>query len=66
MNKQLIATEVAEILRVSYGAALDFIKYSGIQYKRIGRRYLVDEDVLTAFLSQKGTHNITIHEDIDA
>ena len=49
-DKYLTVTEVAEMLRVSYDKALDFIKHSGVEYVRIGRQYRVLESKLQAFL----------------
>jgi excisionase family DNA binding protein len=46
--------DVADILKVSYETALEFIKYSGIDYIKIGRQYRISKDKLTAFLLKKG------------
>lgn len=62
--RMLTAHEVAEILSISYEAALAFIKYSGIDNLQIGRRYLVAEDKLTAFLLQKGQVVVDLKEDV--
>lgn len=50
----LTATDISEILKISYHSALDFIKYSGIDYIKIGNQYRVNEDKFRAFLAQKG------------
>lgn len=50
----LTAHEVAALLKISYDQALSFIKYSGIDYIRVGRQYRVDESRLRMFLSQRG------------
>ncbi len=50
----LTARDVADILKISYHEALHFIKYSGIDYLRIGNRYRVSEDKLKAFIAAKG------------
>lgn len=50
----LTAREVAALLKISYDQALAFIKYSGIDYIKVGRQYRVDESKLRAFLSQRG------------
>ena len=42
--------EIAEMLKISYDKALDFVKYSGIEYVLIGRQYRVLESKLNAFL----------------
>ena len=60
MPEMLTPKEVAEILKISYEAALAFIKYSGIDYHRIGNQYRVSADKLRAFLSKKGP----IHTDL--
>ena len=48
----LTPQEIAEILKISYEKALDFIKYSGVEYIKIGRQYRVDESKLNAFLQK--------------
>ena len=55
MPEMLTPREVAEILKISYEAALSFIKYSGIDYHRIGNQYRVSAEKLQAFLNKKGT-----------
>ena len=50
----LTPREVAEILKISYEAALAFIKYSGIDYHKIGNQYRVSAEKLRAFLNKKG------------
>ena len=62
--RMLSPREVAEILGISYEAALAFIKYSGVDFLQIGRRYLVAEEKLTAFLLQKGQVVVDLKEDI--
>jgi len=62
--KMLTPHEIAEILGISYEAALAFIKYSGIDHLRIGRCYRVAEDKLTAFLLQKGHVTVDLKQDI--
>ncbi len=62
MNNLLTPNDVAEILGVSYETALAFIKYSGIDYFRIGRQYRVSESKLKAFLEKKGQTVIHISE----
>lgn len=48
----LTPQEIADILKISYEKALDFIKYSGVEYIRIGRQYRVYESKLNAFLQK--------------
>lgn len=50
----LTPREVAEVLKIGYEAALAFIKYSGIDYLRIGNQYRVSAEKLRAFLNRKG------------
>lgn len=42
--------EIAEMLKISYDKALEFVKYSGVEYIQIGRQYRVLESKLNAFL----------------
>ena len=58
----LTPNEVADILKISYETALAFIKYSGIDYVRVGRQYRVNSDKLTAFLNKRGQIHIDIAE----
>ena len=51
----LTAYDIAERFGVSYHKALDFIKYSGIDYIKIGSIYRVSEDKFNAFVSTKGS-----------
>lgn len=55
MFEMLTPKEVAEILKVNYETALAFIKYSGIDYHKIGNQYRVSEEKLRAFLNRKGS-----------
>ena len=59
-TKTLTPKELAAILQVSYEGALAFIKYSGIDYIKIGRQYRVTEEKLKAFLAKKGKIHIEI------
>ena len=52
--KILTAYDVAEILKISYHKALEFIKYSGLDYIKIGNQYRVTEEKFYAFVSAKG------------
>lgn len=56
----LTVQEVAEMLKISYDKALDFIKYSGVEYVQIGRQYRVLESKLHAFLNPPQTVRQTI------
>ena len=55
MPEMLTPRKVAEILKISYENALAFIKYSGIDYHKIGNQYRVSAEKLRAFLSKKGS-----------
>ena len=50
MPEMLTPREVAEIMKISYEAALAFIRYSGIDYIKVGRQYRVSQDKLDTFL----------------
>jgi len=54
MSVLLTPRDVAEILKISYDSSLSFIRYSGIDYIKIGRQYRVSHDKLEAFISKKG------------
>lgn len=54
MPELLTPQEVAMILRVSYHKTLEFIKYSGVSYIKIGAQYRVEKNELFKFLSAKG------------
>lgn len=54
ISDMLTAADISKILKISYHSALDFIKYSGIDYIKIGNQYRVSEDKFRAFLAQKG------------
>ena len=49
-DSYMTVAEVAEMLKISYDKALDFIKYSGVEYVLIGRQYRVLESKLNAAL----------------
>ena len=51
----LTPREVADVLKISYESALAFIKYSGIDFIKIGSQYRVSADKLRVFLSKKGS-----------
>ena len=60
--KMLTPNEVAQVLQISYESALAFIKYSGIDYIRVGRQYRVSEEKLTAYLTKRGRIHVDISE----
>ena len=59
--KFLTAEEIAEILKISYPSALAFIKYSGIDYIKVGNQYRVCEDKFKAFLTKKGHTEVPLN-----
>lgn len=61
MPEMLTPREVAEILKIGYEAALAFIKYSGIDYHRIGNQYRVSAEKLRAFLNMKGPTHVDLN-----
>lgn len=66
MELQLLtARDIAEILKISYGNALLFIRYSGIPYIQVGRQYRVEEEQLTAFLKEPIKRIIPLEEEVD-
>lgn len=58
--KMLTPREVAEVLQVSYEAALSFIHYSGIAYTKVGNRYRVAEEHLRSFLLRQGHKDVPL------
>lgn len=60
--EMLTPHQIADILQISYDSALAFVRYSGIDYIKIGRQYRVSCDKFEEFIKQKG--KITI--DLDA
>ena len=49
-NTYLTVSEIADMLKISYDKALDYIKTSGVEYVKIGRQYRVSESKLNAML----------------
>lgn len=62
MPEMLTPREVAEIMKISYEAALAFIRYSGIDYVKVGRQYRVSQDKLDTFLNKKGVTIVALDE----
>lgn len=48
----LTPEEIASILKISYGTALNFIKWSGIAFCRLGRLYRVNEKDFYEFINK--------------
>lgn len=42
--------DISTILDISYQNALEFIKYSGITYLKIGRQYRVNTDIFNKYI----------------
>lgn len=55
LPEMLTPKEISKILKISYEAALAFVKYSGIDHHRIGNQYRVSSEKLQAFLNKKGS-----------
>ena len=47
----LTPEDISKILHLCYNKSLDFIKYSGVKYVRVGRCYRVSEKVFYDFLA---------------
>ena len=62
LPQMLTPHEIAAILQLSYDKTLAFVKYSGIDYIKVGRQYRVAEDKLTAFLMKKGRTSVDLNE----
>lgn len=56
----LTPNDIAEMLHISYEKALDFIKYSGVSFTKIGRQYRVAESSLNAFLTKNTYINFDV------
>ena len=64
LPNMLTPKEVADILKISYESALAFIKYSGVDYIKVGRQYRVSSDKLHAFVMKKGSTIVDIQEQL--
>lgn len=53
----LTPQEIADILKISYEKALEFVKYSGVPYIKVGRQYRVDSSALNTFLQNIAKKN---------
>ncbi len=59
MNTTYISpSDVSESLGICYQKALNFIKYSGVPYVKIGRVYRVRSDILEKFITENNTINL--------
>ena len=59
-DRYLTVTDIAEMLKISYDTALDYVKHSGVEHVQIGRQYRVLESKLNEFLypSQKAPRKL--------
>lgn len=57
-DKLLTAEEIATILKINYVNVLQFIKYSGIHYIKIGKQYRVSENVFNKFIDSTRQNQI--------
>ncbi len=58
-DKYLTANDISKMLKISYDKALEFIKYSGVEYVNIGRQYRVSEGKFNDFLYPKKQPKLT-------
>ena len=59
-TEYLTPKEVAELLKISYDNALEFIKGSGIPYIKVGRQYRISARKLDEFLYPTKTERKTL------
>ena len=62
MPEMLTPKEVAKIMKVNYETALAFIRFSGMDYVKVGRQYRVSRQKLEAFLNKKGITLVSLDE----
>lgn len=63
MNEEYLTVyDVARILKVSYDKALELIKYSGMEYVKIGRQYRVSPQKLNDYLYPQKTQKKTLRK----
>lgn len=53
MTEFLTPKDISNLLKISYTKSLDFIKYSGIVYLKLGNQYRVRKDVFDNFTDSK-------------
>ena len=61
MMEYLTPEDIASMLKISYEKALDFIKFSEVNYVKVGRQYRVEEKALLNFLNKYGQYGIRIN-----
>ena len=54
------AKQISVIMGICYAKALAFIKYSGINYIRTNRTYLVEKAVFNEFISTTKSVNVEL------
>ena len=62
MGTMLTPAEAAQLLKVSYDTAPNFIKKSGLPYTKIGWQYRISKDVLASVPSDDVPVIVTIDE----
>lgn len=64
MNEFYLNTrQVSDMLGICYAKTLDFIKYSGVKYIKIGRTYYISNAVLHRFLAENTNINSQLNID---
>ena len=58
----LTAKDISIILKICYQKALNFIKFSGIEYIKIGQAYRVEESKFYDFILNNGTVELDLEE----
>ena len=51
----LTPKEVASVLKISYEGVLNLMRYGGLKFVKIGRKYRVKASDLSAFINGGGT-----------
>lgn len=60
--KFLTAKDISSILKICYQKALSFIKFSGVEYIKIGQAYRVEEGKFYDFILNNGTVELDLEE----
>lgn len=55
-NRYYTAYDIADIFGICYAKALDWIKYSGVPYVRIGRTYHVRISTFNSFTANEANN----------
>lgn len=62
MEGMLTPKEIAKVLHVSYETALAFVKYSGIDYIKLGGQYRVEISKFRKFVMASGKQDVNLDE----